>query len=75
MERFSAACSPLTCFRHVVEAISVDEGIRSFAQKCGADLIAISNRERHPVKRMLIGSNVELLVNHSEAPVLTIDFD
>lgn len=74
MKPFEETCRPLTCHSHVYQDLSIDEGVRSFSREIGADLIAVSNHERHPVKRMLIGSNVELLVNHSELPVLTIDY-
>ncbi|MBK7409888.1 MAG: universal stress protein [Saprospirales bacterium] len=40
-----------------------------------ADLIGISNHERHPLKRILVGSNVEALINHSKLPVLVIDYE
>ena len=72
---FREACKPLVSKAHVFRALSIDDGIRSFSEKIGADLIVISNHERHPLKRMLIGSNVEALVNHSSLPVLTIDFE
>ncbi len=75
MDIFKKACSPLVSFSHVYKDVSIDKGIRSFANDIGADLIAISYHERHPLKRMLIGSNVEALVNHAELPVLTIDFE
>ena len=75
MQPFEEACKPLVCKSHVYRDISIDEGIRSFAREWDADLIAISNHERHPLKRMLAGSNVEMLVNHSNLPVLTIDFE
>lgn len=74
MRPFKEACKPFACKTHVYRDLSIDEGIRSFSEEIGADLIAISNYERHPLKRMLIGSNVEALVNHSQLPVLTIDF-
>lgn len=72
---FEKACAPLVCHAHVYKDLSVDAGVRSFAKELDADLIAISYHERHPAKRMLIGSNVEALVNHSDTPVLTIDFE
>jgi nucleotide-binding universal stress UspA family protein len=75
MKPFEEACKPLACKSHVYRDISIDEGIRTFSKELGADLVAISNRERRPLKRMLIGSNVEMLVNHSDLPVLTIDFE
>ncbi|MFT7452175.1 MAG: nucleotide-binding universal stress UspA family protein, partial [Patescibacteria group bacterium] len=51
-----------------------DAGIRHLSDELGADLIAISNEKRHPIKRIFSGSNVEALVNHAEIPILSIDF-
>ena len=75
MKPFERAAAPLKCHSYIYNDFSVDKGIRSFAEKLGADLIAISYHERHPLKRMLIGSNVEAIINHAELPVLTIDFE
>ncbi len=74
MKAFEKACSPLICHSHVYKDTSIDKGTRSFAQDIEADLVAISYHDRHPLKRMLVGSNVEAIINHSELPVLTIDF-
>ena len=74
MEEFKGYCTPFKCETHIFQDFSVDQGIRSFAKEIGAELIAISNHERHPMKRMLVGSNIEALINHAEIPVLSIDF-
>ncbi len=74
MEGYKALCEPFECKTHILRDFSVEQAVRSFAGKIGAQLIAISNHHRHPIKRMLIGSNVEALVNHAEVPVLSIDY-
>lgn len=74
MESFKALCHPFSCKTHVFKDFSVDRGIRAFTRDIGAGLIGISNRHRHPVRRLLVGSNVEALINHAEVPVLSIDF-
>lgn len=74
MEEFRSLCSPFRCETHIFRNFSIDQGIRTFAEKIGAKLIGISNHHRHPLRRMLTGSNVEALVNHSEIPVLSIDY-
>jgi len=74
MEEFRGLCSPFRCETHIFRNFSVDQGIRTFAEKIGAKLIGVSNHHRHPLRRMLTGSNVEALVNHSEIPVLSIDY-
>jgi nucleotide-binding universal stress UspA family protein len=74
MKDFAVLGKPLNVKTHIIKGFSVDGGIRKFAKSIDADLIAISNQYRRPLKRMLVGSNVEALVNHAEIPVLTIDF-
>ncbi|MEQ8703580.1 MAG: universal stress protein [Phaeodactylibacter sp.] len=74
MEEFKGLCAPFRCETHVFRNFSVDRGVRAFAEKIGAGLIGISNHYRHPLRRMLSGSNVEALVNHSDTPVLSIDY-
>jgi len=58
---------------HFVRDYSVVAGVRHFVERNGIDLVAMSNSHRHPIKRIIRGSNVEIIVNQSEVPVLTID--
>lgn len=74
MEDFKALCQPFSCKIHIFKDFTIDRGIRTFADEIGAQLIGISNHHRHPLKRMLVGSNVEALINHADVPVLTIDY-
>ncbi|RMG84697.1 MAG: universal stress protein [Bacteroidetes bacterium] len=74
LEEYKKLCYPFECKTHIYKDFSVKKGVLTFADEIGADLIAISNHERHPLKRMLAGSNVEALVNHAKVPVLTIDY-
>lgn len=73
MNDFQKMCGDLTCKGHYYQDWTVDAGIRHLSEDIGADLIAISNQGRHPLKRIFTGSNVEALVNHSKVPVLSID--
>lgn len=75
MEEFRGLCAPFRCETHIHRNFNVERGIRAFAEEVGAKLIGISNHHRHPLKRMLIGSNVEALINHSNIPVLSIDYE
>ncbi len=75
MEEFRSLCAPFRCETHIHRNFNVERGIRTFAEEVGAKLIGISNHHRHPLKRMLIGSNVEALINHSSIPVLSIDYE
>lgn len=75
MEDFKKLAYPLDCQTHIFKDFSIDKGVRYFAEEIGAQLIAISNHHRHPLKRILVGSNVEALVNHSKMPVLSINYE
>jgi nucleotide-binding universal stress UspA family protein len=73
MDDFKAMCGQLDCKVHFHRDWTIDAGIRHLSEGIGADLVAISNQQRHPLKRIFTGSNVEALVNHSDIPVLSID--
>ncbi len=74
MKDFEELCAPFAVKSHIHRDFTIEKGIRSFSDEIGASLIGISNHYRHPLKRMLVGSNVEALVNHSNLPVLSIDY-
>lgn len=75
MTHFLPLCAPLKGFTHLYQDFNVDQGIRVFSQAIGASLVGISNHQRHPLRRLLTGSNVEALINHSALPVLSIDYE
>jgi nucleotide-binding universal stress UspA family protein len=72
LEDFKALVDRYECHTHFKSDYSVEAGIRHFTEKYDVKLIGISNLGKNPVKRLLQGSNVELLVNQSELPVLAI---
>lgn len=59
---------------HFYPSYSVESGVKHFAQEKNIDLIGISNHHKHPLKRIFNGSHVELILNHSDVPVLSIDY-
>ncbi len=73
MDHYRELCRPLSCQTHFFRDINVEAGIRHFSEENQIDLIAVSNSQKKPVKRLLSGSTVEFLVNHAERPVLSID--
>lgn len=75
IENFQKMAAPFESEAHLFKKSNIEAGVREFSEKINADLIAISNFNRRPIKRMLMGSNVEALVNHSDIPVLSIDFE
>ena len=70
---FKKMASNVQIQTHFIRNFTVESGIRSFSEKIGVDLIAISNYERHPIKRIFSGSTVEMLANHSNLPVLSLE--
>lgn len=54
--------------------INVESAVRHYTEDHDFDLISISYHKRHPIKRLLFGSNVEMIANHSKTPVLSIDY-
>ena len=74
MEDFKAIAAPLNCQCQYFSDYAVEAGIRHFAKRIGADLAVVSNANRHPIRRIFVGSNVEALVNHCDVPILSIDF-
>ena len=74
MEDFKKLAAPFPTKIYVFKNSNIESSIRFFSEDIGADLIAISNNNRRPIKRMLAGSNVEALINHSDLSILSIDF-
>jgi hypothetical protein len=70
---FKELAKDYDCQTHFLSDYSVEAGVRHFSEKFNIELIGISNMVKHPLKRIFQGSNVEMLVNHSEVPVLSID--
>ena len=74
MRDFKEMCHGFEVKTHFFRDWTVEAGIRHMTEEIGADLVAISNMKRNPLKRIFAGSNVEALLNHSSIPVLSIDF-
>lgn len=74
LKDFKAIADAYDCQTHYVNDISIEAGIRHFTEEHRMDLIAISNHVRHPLKRIFSGNTVEMVVNHAEVPVLSIDY-
>ncbi len=75
LREFAKEAGEIPCETYFFRDYSIEAGIRHFSEEVNADVIGISNRGRNPLKRILRGSNVELLINHSDRPVLSIDYE
>ncbi len=70
---FKKIADEYKCETHFFKDYSVQSGIRHFIEEHNIDLVGISYLSRNPIKRIFLGSNVEMLVNHSDSPVLCIN--
>lgn len=73
LKDFKEIARTYKCKTHFYRDHSVQSGIRHFIEEHNINLVGISYRSRNPIKRIFLGSNVEMLVNHAEVPVLCIN--
>ena len=72
---FEMHAKPWKTTGHFYKDYSVDSGIRHFLAEVKPDLLVMSNRIKKPVKHFLQGNNAMRLVNHTDFPVLIINFE
>ena len=75
MDEFVKLAAPLKCVPHIYDHYSASKGIQDFTKENEIELIGISNHQRSTMKRMLMGSTIEAVVNHASTPVLSVDFE
>ncbi len=73
LKQFEELAEGFNTKTHFYSDISIDAVVRRFIQEKKIDILGISNHMKHPIKRILQGSNVEIIVNHSDVPVLAIN--
>ena len=74
MNDFKLIAKDIEVKGHFHADMTVEGGIRHFSEENNIDLIGISHIHRHPIKRIFTGSKVEMLVNRTSIPVLSLDF-
>ena len=74
MDDCSKLFKPFKVRNHIYRDFTVSGGIQNFVKENQPDLLIVSNHNRRPLKRMIAGSNVEMLINHVDVPVLSIDY-
>lgn len=74
LEELKSIAVELPVKTHFYKELTVDAGVRDFVLNNDIDLIGISNRKKNSLKRFFLGSNVEMIINHSNVPVLSIDY-
>ncbi len=75
LKDFRRIAADYPCKTHFYSDYSVESGIRHFTKEYDIKLIGISNHNRKKLKRIFMGSNVEMLINHASVPVLSIDYN
>lgn len=60
---------------HIYNHFTVEDGVLSFAEKFGPDVVAISNHGNSGIKRWTEFRTTEVLINHAKVPVLSLNID
>jgi len=60
---------------HIYNHFTVEDGVLTFAEKFGPDIISISNHGNSGIKRWTEFRTTEVLINHSKVPVLSLNID
>ena len=74
MKDFESAVSPYKVKSYFYKDYSIEAGISHFMEEVKPDLLIMSNKHEKPIKRFLSGNNTIKAINHSEFPVLSIDY-
>jgi len=74
LKELKSLAAELPIQTHFHRDLTVDAGVRDFIAKHNIDLVAIANSKKNALKRFFRGSHVEMIVNHSPIPVLSIDY-
>jgi len=74
MKDFVEVAKPWATKRHFYKDASIDSGIRNFMEEVKPDLLIMSNKFNKPLKYAFTGNQAIRMVNHSDFPVLTIDY-
>ncbi len=68
----AAAAKGLTCRTHTVEALHAWEAIIDHAKTEGVDLIVMASHGRRGVAAVLLGSETQKVLTHTDLPVLIV---
>jgi len=71
-EQFMTAANERGVPFHIYNALNEERGITQFAERHGADAIAVATRGRTDLVRLIAPSITEGLVNHADLPVLSL---
>jgi nucleotide-binding universal stress UspA family protein len=68
----AAALEGLACAGHTIEALHPWEAITDYANTQGCDLIVMASHGRRGVSALLLGSETQKVLTHSNVPILVV---
>ena len=68
----SAAAKGVIVKTSVIKSDDISDGLVKAANKMKADLIVMASHGRKGIKRVLLGSETQNVLTHSEVPVLVL---
>lgn len=74
MKEIETLVEPYNTKSHFYVDYSIEAGIRHFLEEVQPDILIMSNKNEKPIKRFLSGNNTIRAINHSDFPVLSIDY-
>lgn len=74
MADFEELAKPFNVQSHFYPDYSVDAGIRHFLKEVDPDILVMSNKYNKPLKHALSGSETIRAVNHTDFPILSVDY-
>jgi|GEM_PF-1484012 len=73
LDDFKKLAADHKVFTHFYKGYSIESGTRLFQEEFNIDIIGIANIKRHPIKRFLFGSTVEIIANRTQVPLLSLN--
>jgi nucleotide-binding universal stress UspA family protein len=68
----ACAAAGVPCTGHTVESVSVWEAIVDYAKEQGCDLVVMASHGRRGVQALLLGSETNRVLTHTNIPVLVV---
>ena len=62
----------VNCFKHIIEADSIEQGVIEFSKKDNIDLVSICTHGKIGLKQLFTPSVTEHIANHIELPLLSV---
>lgn len=74
MQKFKELAQEHKTSLHFYKDYSVDAGLRHIMEDIKPDMLVMTNKFGNPIKRFFNGSDVNRMINHSDYPVLIVDY-